>query len=46
MNTKVWYDCFCKIEAAQTEEELKEATQELLQNYTIFLENLLKENGI
>ena len=45
METQTWEECFYKIEAAKTEEELKEALEELLQGYSDFIEKLVEDDG-
>jgi len=45
MQTKKWEECFYKIEASETEEELKEATQELLIGYDSFIEKMMEDDG-
>lgn len=45
MQTKEWEECFYKIEASETEEELKKATSELMENYDSFIERLVEDDG-
>ena len=45
MQTKKWEKCFCKVEDAETEENLRKALAEMLEGYSDFIEDLVEDDG-
>ena len=45
MQTKKWEECFCKVEDAETEENLRKALAEMLEGYSDFIEDLVEDDG-